>query len=109
MAPSGASSVGPPLLPSSTSATSATERDRLTVLCALLTSDTGWLRVVPSEGGKTVYCKWKWTSGRLCNRYVMTVGPVEDVFDLLELLGRKREDAEQGIGPSSLDRYYNGS
>lgn len=83
-----------------------TEPSRTDVLLGLLSSDDGWLRVVPADSGRTVYCKWKWTSGRLANRYVMTVGPVEQVFDLLEVLGRKREAAEAGKGPSAKDRYY---
>lgn len=75
-------------------------------LCAGAASLPGWFRLVPASDGKTVYLKWKWTAGKLQNRYVMTVGQPHELGELLGLLVEKVRAAEAGTGVSSLDKYY---
>lgn len=81
----------------------------LTPLYELLRRCDGWLRVSPADEGKTVYVKWKWTVGPLANRYVMAVGTPSELLHLFALVVEKAEDAETGRGPTSQDKYYNGS
>lgn len=76
-------------------------------LLPFLTRDDGWLRAVPADAGRTVYLKWKWVAGHLCNRYVMVVGPMEEYEHLLDVLAQKMFLADAGRGPSSLDRFHN--
>lgn len=76
------------------------------IMFALAISDTGWLRLVPADEGKTVYLKWKWTVGELKNRYVMTRGRPEEVENLFLLLLEKKQAAESGQGRTSEDKWY---
>lgn len=100
-------SVEQPLLPASQSNPSGSLQNLYTSLCALLTCDTGWLRVVPSDGD-LVYYKWKWTTGPHANHYVMVVGTVGEVSENLVLLERKKSQVEAGQRPATLDRYFGG-
>lgn len=81
----------------------------MSTLCAsmyaLLTSDTGWLRIVPADGD-LVYVKWKWDGGAHKGYYVMTRGQLEELPFLLETLLRKREEVERGERSATKDRYY---
>lgn len=75
-------------------------------LMALLSDDTGWLRAVPADGGDTIYLKWKWTSGKLSNRYVMAVGEVQEMGHLFMVLLAKKFDAEVGTGRTTPDKWH---
>jgi hypothetical protein len=59
--------------------------------------DDGWLRLIPSRDGHPVYCKWKFTSGRYANHYVMALGQWWQMDYILAMLIHKIEEVDVGI------------
>lgn len=74
---------------------------------ALSTHPHGWMRWTSDGEGKTLYLKFKWTSGKLRNRYVMAVIQWWQIKYGVSLLYHKVNEAEQKNGKGSAeDKYY---
>lgn len=100
-----ASSAEPSQRTESASVTSGETSHLSASMCALLTSDTGWLRMVPAEH-EVVYLKWKWDAGAHKGHYVMVQGYLGELAFLLDTLLRKREEVERGERTPTKDRFY---
>jgi hypothetical protein len=73
----------------------------------IISRGDGWLRVTSDENGKTVFMKYKFTSGPHEGHYVMFVGvPGAGLSDLLEGLLWKVRDADRGTLRPTMDTIY---
>lgn len=84
----------------------ARDHSALGALQALLVRDDGWLRIVPHEHGTIVYAKWKFTSRRWPNHYVMYRCTDEDFTAMLWGLLRKVEAVDAGLVKPLYDHPY---
>lgn len=77
-----------------------------TLMLEILSGCDGWLRAVPSEDGAT-YWKWKFTSARWPNHYVMYVQyPFEPMVHALYGLADKVAAVRSGEEKPVKDRYH---
>lgn len=74
---------------------------------ALMSRPDGWLRINPDEDGKIVWVKWKFTSGRWANHYVLYKGENYPSFaDLLVGIHYKLVNVDMGQLRPSKDQYF---
>lgn len=67
----------------------------------------GWLRITFEDNGKTVFAKYKFTSGPFAGYYTMYVGTYYPaITELLCGLLDKLHDADCGQLVPTLDRYH---
>lgn len=88
----------------------ATERpyDAVTALLDLCSRGDGWIRIVPHEFGKTVFCKYKFTVLPWHNHYVMWRQDGGDITEMLWGLLRKVELVDAGELRPIYDVPYSG-
>lgn len=78
----------------------------LAALQALCVRNDGWLRIVPHDDGSVVFAKWKFTSSRWPNHYVMWRCDDEDYSAMLHGLLAKIEAVDRGDEKPVYDTYY---
>jgi len=66
----------------------------------------GWMRWTATRDGKILYLKYKFTSYRYPNHYVLVSGPIWDVAMLVATLLRKCERVDAGTLKPTLDRAF---
>lgn len=76
------------------------------VMQALAGRDDGWLRFIPADGGKYLYIKWKFTSGKFEGHYCFVSGHAYLFAKLLCKLEQQIEDAYDGKVRPTKDTPY---
>lgn len=77
-----------------------------TIMLEIFSGCDGWLRAVPSDEG-TTYWKWKFTTGRWPNHYVMyRQYPFEPLLQALYGLADKVAAVRDGCEKPVKDKYY---
>lgn len=66
----------------------------------------GWLRLIPDRDNDAVWLKWKFTSRKWPNHYVMVKGHSWQMAFILLELQRKVQEVELGERNPTLDRPY---
>lgn len=84
----------------------AREHTALEALQVLARRNDGWFRMVPHEDGQLVYAKWKFTSRKWPNHYVMYRCDDEDYTAMLWGLVRKVEAVDAGLVKPTYDVPY---
>lgn len=82
------------------------DQDAIYSLQWLLTRGDGWVRLTSTLDMKTVYAKYKWTSGNNRGKYVMAVGTVDQMAWVLCLLRHKALEVDRGERSPSQDTFY---
>lgn len=85
----------------------AREFDTRTALLSLCTRGDGWLRIVPQDDGNVIYAKYKFTSARYPNHYVMYREEGLDFCTMFWGLLRKVEAVDAGLLKPTYDTPYN--
>lgn len=85
---------------------SGREHSATEALKELLRRDDGWLRIVPHETGSIVFAKWKFTSRKWPNHYVMYRSEDMDIAGMLWGLLRKVEAVDAGVLKPVYDHPY---
>ncbi len=81
-------------------------RQACSSLSHLFMRTDGWLRAIPSEDGKQLFLKWKFTRGPWEQHYAMSVVPVWQ-WDLgIGYLLDKLEAIDLGIRKPTKDTWY---
>jgi len=75
-------------------------------LMMLLGRGDGWMRWTATRDQKTIYMKYKFTSYRFPNHYVLVSGPIHDIALLVSILLRKCERVDDGSLLPTPDRPY---
>lgn len=68
--------------------------------------DDGYLRQIPDGEHEEVFLKWKFTSGKHPNHYVMAKCTVDQLGMGYWLLRRKVQEVDIGARKPTIDRYY---
>ena len=84
----------------------AREHSCLEAIQTLARRNDGWIRIVPHEDGALVYAKFKFTSRRWPNHYVMYRCDDEDYVSMLWGLVRKVEAVDAGLVKPVYDHPY---
>jgi hypothetical protein len=94
--------------PAEVQAREAARRVACATLSLMLMRDDGWLRIVPSADGKTVYLKWKFIRGDHRGRYVMAVKDLWQWDEALSILAVKLQEVDEGKRKPVKDTMWDG-
>jgi hypothetical protein len=72
----------------------------------LLMRGDGWVRMTATMLGENLYLKYKYTHGDYRGCYVMSVGTVDDIRELVHLLVEKVHKVDKGLLRPAKDTPY---